>query len=386
MKRITWFFIIIFLFLNPFVAYAQDIVITENGAGSENSVLEQTTSEVVVVQSNNSDIQNNILVNANTGNNSVTQSSGDSKIDSGDAQINTIVSNSANTNVLTDQNCCQDSQPNTEIIGNGTDTTNSIDLQNTNTNTFVSQNNAVIKTKISGIVNTGNNLVADNLGSATILTGDAKVVTSVKNGPVNTTTYSVSSSSSIENPNTKISNNASNSQNTISVTKSTNNQLFLDNNSVILNEVIIDANTGGNLISKNIGDIKIVTGNILIDLIIQNDPINTNIVEFTCCTEIIDEPVDPIDPNDPTNPADPITNSGNSSTGSSNNSNNSANGSGIGGGGILGLSNTSSGEKYDIKFFIGILSMVLGLGIIIDSLGKTKNVKANHKNEKKFSI
>jgi len=75
---------------------ALEITITENGSGSSSEVASDISSETVVQQSNNSQVTNNVGVNADTGGNSVSGSSGEANITTGDISSNVLIANSAN--------------------------------------------------------------------------------------------------------------------------------------------------------------------------------------------------------------------------------------------------------------------------------------------------
>jgi hypothetical protein len=357
-KYLLYLFICVVLIANPIVVLAEEIVVSENGSGTANVVATQTTSETIVVQTNNTDIQNAVSLDANTGQNIVNDSSSNASIITGDSTTDLQVVNQANSNVLVNP-CCEDKKASSEISENGSNSENSINSTQINSSTYVSKNNATIKTSIKGMVNTGKNKVSDNTGSAKIVTGDIYVNTSIKNASVNNSIVVMHEPSVKHIDDKAVKQNGALSKNNILHTEIFDNQIFIDNNAVILNEVLIDANTGSNLVRGNIGEVKIVTGNILTDLLIDNVNINTSVVSFTCCTEGIDVPVDP----NPVNPTTPNKTQSGSSNNSASNSSSSI--GGIGGTNILGLSDTSSGEKYDLRFWVGFISMVLGISFII---------------------
>lgn len=90
---------LLFFFLTMSPTIADDLSITGNGSGSENSISVDNESSTVVDQSNNADINNDVDASANTGGNSVEGNTGGSvNVNTGDATTNVSITNQANVN------------------------------------------------------------------------------------------------------------------------------------------------------------------------------------------------------------------------------------------------------------------------------------------------
>jgi hypothetical protein len=105
-----------------------DIEISGNGADSDNDVYVDLDNEVGVKQTNNADIENDIDVEAESGDNKAEDNTGGKvSIDTGDADVEVGVENKANFNGLNLDDCCELSGE-LKISGNGSDSDNKIDL------------------------------------------------------------------------------------------------------------------------------------------------------------------------------------------------------------------------------------------------------------------
>ncbi|KKT58494.1 MAG: hypothetical protein UX91_C0006G0032 [Candidatus Amesbacteria bacterium GW2011_GWB1_47_19] len=92
------------------LVFAQELTITGNGGGSENSIVVQSGSSINVRQGNSIDVVNDIKSSANTGGNSASGNSGNAVIQTGDATTEVDIKNFFNTNfVKTD--CCATPAP-----------------------------------------------------------------------------------------------------------------------------------------------------------------------------------------------------------------------------------------------------------------------------------
>ncbi|MCX7928208.1 MAG: hypothetical protein N2558_00795 [Patescibacteria group bacterium] len=373
MSKFFVFLIFFFIFLcQPKCALGYELTISDNGSDSSSQAIVQLSNSVNVLQTNNSSIQNDVFSNTNTGSNLIDQSGDEVNVKTGDAKISQTAINLSNQNGFKD-NCCETAKINQQvnINNNGSNSTNTVSSSSNLSNNFVSQNSAVIKTKIVGVANTGLNKANDNSRNTKITTGDVKVVTSVKNGPINSSISSLPANLSEDASSFRFIDNAYVGGSSANNFKNLKNNVFVENSSVILNEVFVDANSGENFIGGNLGDSAIITGDIFLDILLRNDYINSNFISFNCC--FFDNGDDPDDP--PTVPEDSIIKNPNDGSANNNNANFLSKTSflgenAIGGGEILGLSKTSSEKSLDLNYLFGILFLVLGLGMIIDSAGK----------------
>ena len=347
----------------PTMAKALEIVITDNGSGSNNEVQTQVETSTNIEQSNESNISNEVVTEANTGGNEASgNTGGDINLTTGDVNQNLSIENSVNSSVVETECCPQDASVN--ISGNGADSENGVFLAlNNNTDVYIGQN-ADVKNKIKGVANTGENTANSNTnGNVSIDTGNIYAGGSIENGPINI--HSVRVPSGGGDYSLKIVENAASSINEIAAWFDNDNYVFVNNEADIFNFVNWDLNTGRNNANGNTGgDVSIKTGDIFFDFIIRNGPINVGSVEISCC-----DIFDPGDPSD--NDDNPPPGGGPSDPGSSNNPGSSqgtllssAAATEAGGPGLVGLSDTGSELAQAIFFWAGIIMIAGGAKLI----------------------
>ena len=189
---------------------------SENGSSSVNDASVSQTTNNSTQQNNDATIENNLLLDANTGDNSANgNTDGDTTIHSGDATIEAQTFNVANSNleggnwwlVLVNEagqwvgkilgqpdGASFAGSAGTEFVvsengeitainsGNGTGSQNTSAISTTENNTTVQNNTAHIQNNINLSANTGENRANDNTGGdTTIKTGDAKIVANLVN-------------------------------------------------------------------------------------------------------------------------------------------------------------------------------------------------------------
>lgn len=296
------------------------IVNTGNGSNSDNSGTVDTTDTSATIQDNNANINNNLNLDSDSGNNSAGQNLGDSTIETGDANTTGTILNSVNTNIegvlVSETNIVEDTvgdvvldfaatcvagcESGSETIitnlGNGSESENT-GLINETADSLTSQNNdAVVGNEMVLTANSGNNLTNDNTnGDSNISTGDANVVGNVLNFLNNNLAGNVIFSvvnifgdlvgdiiipsdyakyfASAEQQQSSVANesNGSNSENTGIINNTNSQETAQFNNAEIVNNVELVATTGTNQTSNNTaGDNKIETGNAYADSQIVN--------------------------------------------------------------------------------------------------------------------
>lgn len=372
-KRLVSLVVLLVSFFLVFApsAKAIEVVISGNGAESTNEVAVEQTSEIVIEQTNEANIENEVEVEANTGDNTVSENTGgDVTIDTGDVVAQVVVENAVNDSSV-EIECCL-SGVDVIVADNGADSQNTVELEMDGETSVVVQQTANIVNKVSGSANTGDNVASNNNGNVTIDTGDIYVSGGVNNGPVNVTHVGGSSGSGDVSVN--ISENGADSINSIFLALNNSSDIQISSFFDINNNVAWNLNTGGNEASGNSGDVEIITGDIFFDFFIKNGPINIGGIDWGCCN--LSDPADPEgsnDPNDPSDPSDP--DSGDPEIGGSNSSSGSSGGGGDGGGNsssssdvgglsILGLSDTSSAQAKSVIFFAGLIMMIAGFRLI----------------------
>ena len=361
LKLLTLFSVINLVFAPSVLAL--ELNISGNGDGSESSastVIETTTT---VIQENNLNIDNNLSTDANTGGNSVSgNTNSDINIETGDITQSVTVENNGNFSSV-DIPCCQESSE-IEVVNNGSDSINSINLtQSNSTNVIVSQNVNISNT-INGYANTGDNSSNNNTqGSVLISSGNIKVSGGIMNGPLNLS--SITAGTGGFGILASINQNGANSDSKIYADFNNETNIFQLFHADIGNFVNWRLNTGGNEASENTGsDIDIKTGGIEFDFFIRN-LLNIGKVDLGCCV------FDPGDPAIEEEPAEEDVEQDEEDEEDGDNDNDDDGGDGeilpsaaateAGGPGIAGLSDTSSGQAQTIIFFAGLLLITLGI-------------------------
>ncbi|KKQ97453.1 MAG: hypothetical protein UT24_C0008G0037 [Candidatus Woesebacteria bacterium GW2011_GWB1_39_12] len=373
-RRFVAIVLVLNLLLGRGVGYvkAEEFVITDNGSGSSSEVNITQESQTTVTQSNASETSNSVDTNTNTGGNSVSENTnGDASITTGDAASQVVVENSGNTSTV-NIGCCPTPSEVT-ISGNGSDSTNAINITSSSQTTITSNQTATITNYISGTASTGSNSANDNSGgNVTITTGNITVSAKIINAPVNTSSVSVKSG----NPGliAKISENGTDSNNDISVSFFNDTEVYTQFAADIENYLLWDLNSGGNQADGNSGgNVTIKTGDIDLEVFINNF-INLGNVEVDCCEDIFD-PGDKDDEPDrgglpPSVEKDKEKDNNTSPPGSILPS---AAATEAGGPGIIGLSDTSSEGAQALFFFLALAMISLGGKIVVDELFPQKN-------------
>ncbi len=314
---------------------ATDIVIEDNGSNSENEVVVNNTQATEVTQTNTANITNNITTNSNTGGNITSDNTGgETTVSTGDITTEVNATNIGNVSAVSSDCCTTSSDSNLTIQGNGTGSQNLIAANITGNSTYQVYQTAFVQNNIQNYANTGNNTAVDNSDSVKIETGDISVKSSLSNQNINLAT--IKGGISFLSLNALISGNGANSDNKITSNLASNFDIFIDNFAVIKNSIDENANTGGNLVEGNSSDVEIETGDIHIDDVIDNGPINSTLVSADCCPDGSPVPADPDDNKQP-----PATTGGGGGSGGS------SPGSGLGnssGGQVLAAAIGSAGQ------------------------------------------
>ena len=313
----------------------------ENGAYSTNDISVDNQNNTDTTINNDADILNNMDLDATTGNNTTSfNTGGDSTITTGDANIAANVLNVANSTLfggavfvvnifgdLVGDIIFPDNIPSYASGQSGSDTTlantgngawseNNASLTNTNNNQIGIDNYATIQNNLNIDAQTGDNEASFNTGGNNLIdTGDvdvnAKVVNIANLNMVGTGTETepiwlilvnnmgtwtgkimgsalgadFASGAGLEftvdpagNINIGNNGNGTGSQNTASLNNENNSSLNINNNANVVNNINIDANTGGNKASYNTGgNSTIETGDVNVAASIVNF-VNTVIV------------------------------------------------------------------------------------------------------------
>lgn len=189
---------------------------TGNGDGSTNNILVQGDDNDEISQFNTANIENNLIITAESGDNDTSRNTnGSSSIETGDTNVLAQVLNIANLNLVGGDYWLvivneagqwvgkilgaggDGNYAGSEILefivgengaitvknsGNGEGSTNTINIESQDNDTITQVNNANIVNNVNLSANTGGNSASRNTGGdSTITTGDASVVASIVN-------------------------------------------------------------------------------------------------------------------------------------------------------------------------------------------------------------
>ncbi len=272
------------------------VTISGNGVDSHNSVdlsnnggRDNSQGNVNVVQTNNADVHNNVDSNASTGYNEAERNTGGNvDVSTGNATSNVTVSTMANANAAIVAGSGSGSTLTADILGNGVDSRNEIELDAHHSIMIWQTNEADVHNNVDSNAKTGGNEAERNTGgNVTVSTGDATANTTVNN-KVNFN--SVDADCGCEMSITaKIAGNGVDSNNTIEAEHlSSTLGIYqggkdLGNNADLWNQVGADAKTGYNEAESNTaavdpGDpVKVMTGNANSNVTVSNTA-NENVV------------------------------------------------------------------------------------------------------------
>lgn len=275
--------------LFPYPVFADEIVVSGNGDGSQNGISINETKSNTTVQENEAVVENKIDSVADTGGNSVDNNSGEVEITTGDIAQAVTVINSGNSNQA-ETGCCNGDPGSMKITDNGTDSNNEIDLNHSTSNTVNVNNNLQLSNNIQVTSNTGDNEASGNSGDVAIETGGVNILAQILNKNLNSNKVTVSSSDPLSN--LKISGNGNGSKNEVNDNAKEYNQYSITNALVLDNTFISYANTGGNKAKGNLGKVFISTGSIMLDIILANYA-NSNELIDQCCKNNPPSPTPP---------------------------------------------------------------------------------------------
>lgn len=354
------------LVMLPFAARstsAQEIIITDNGSGSNNEITITNTSSTTVNQSNDAQITNSVNTQANTGENTLNNNTAENtSVQTGNISTSTTIQNNLNQSVA-NVGCCDNKESSANISNNGSESQNAISYTNTTTTVVTAQNTATITNNVQGTAVTGNNSASQNLGNVSITTGDIKVEEKIKN---------ISNNSQVTLKTNvggdfilTIKGNGEGSENTITLTENRNNIVTVNNVSDILNNSLWNLITGNNTGDYNNGNVVIKTGNIDLSVLVDNE-VNKSKVEIDCCKKPGENPPPGNGgENPPPPPPPPPSNGGNGGNAGNGNNGNVGNdgggGAGRGGEVLAAVTKEILPITGNLWFIIAILGNILML-------------------------
>lgn len=261
-----------------------NIVISGNGAGSDNATTVAQTNVNSVTQNNTANVTNNVTSNANTGNNDANfNTGGNVDVQTGGATTVTNVSNTLNSNAA-QSNCCAAGGTDVLVKGNGAFSDNQADLTSTNVNTVKQNNNANVTNNVTSNANTGKNDANLNTGGdVKIQTGPATTATTVKT-QANSNTAVIGGVGAMVTPTAsfRIIGNGAGSNNAIVAELTNVNSVDQDNYAYVTNNVTNNANTGKNDAKFNTGGDVAVTAGPATSLVGVDNKVNFNYAAVDC--------------------------------------------------------------------------------------------------------
>ena len=207
----------------------------------------------------------------------------DVAINTGDANSSsTINNNNINSNNYDGACDCPSGNVSAVIGDNGAYSNNALNL-GINNNTDVSQSNsAYITNNVLNHANSGYNSADNNNGDVVIITGRAGAYIKISNKNININVDPSGNGSSIIS--LLINGNGAGSVNLASLIFNNSLKYTSSNIAVLFNNVVNEANTGGNTANYNNGTVLIATGDAVSIVEIANEDINGSTVELCACT------------------------------------------------------------------------------------------------------
>src|SRR3989344_5464510 len=295
MKRLLQFnlSLALILLLSRFAApvFAEiQIEVSDNCAGSVNSVDQSTSQTTDTSQSNTAEVTNEVHEESSSGTNSISDSNGQtSEITTGNVDSSTSVTTQINNSQVT-TGCCQGEQTIT-ISGNGSGSTNTVNSQVSQNTTVSVIQSAQVKNNFSTKAISGVNTVKDSAGNVLIITGDVineQSVDTVLNEAIITGKVSLTDVLIL------LKGNAADSDNLVNLKLTDNLTIFRENEATVKNNFYSELISGNNSVLGNLNNVIIKTGDIISKIDVVNGPVNSGGVEVLCCED--GQPIPPTIP------------------------------------------------------------------------------------------
>lgn len=228
-----------------------DVEISGNGSDSDNEAKLDMKSSNGIFQDNYGKVNNNLNVDAKTGDNEADDNTGgEVEIETGDSEVSLGVLNMLNSNMARiGGGDSEGSALSLWILGNGSDSENEIDADIENENVITQDNSAHVSNDMDVDADTGYNGADDNTGGlVSIETGDAMVEALVANAG-NFNWADMSCDCLFDDLTAKVAGNGADSDNEIDLELSDgkDNGVFQDNGAHLSNDLDgLDATTGDN--------------------------------------------------------------------------------------------------------------------------------------------
>lgn len=266
----------------PVMAGSTTLVISGNGASTDNDVNLTQESTTTVVQSNEAKISNDVEAEATTGGNDANMNTGgDVMVSTGKASTGVGITNEANTNVTDVSGCCS-SDAEVVVSGNGYKSDNEANLTLVNDTEVYQDNEAKIKNDVEAESKTGGNDANMNTGGDVMIsTGKADTTVLISN-KANANSATIGDGSGSGYISLKIMDNGAKTLNDINLTLDRSLLVTQGNFADIQNKVDAEASSGKNDANMNTGgDVMIDTGNASTGVGIDNMA-NFNYADLGC--------------------------------------------------------------------------------------------------------
>lgn len=259
------------------------------GAESENDASATFTNDVTAVQTNDADLDNDIGVDASTGENSADTNTGSGDVETGNAEASTSQENTANGNSFTSSGSMMSALFSNwaRNITTGFSSTNTSDSSIDNEMDVVSTNTALFSNVSDILLNTGDNTADSNTGSGGADTGNAEGMAVIIND-ANANAVMVEIEGADTNSLTAVNDTTgaeSDNDTTTSVTGDID--IISTNDADFDNDAVVDVNTGANSSDTNTGSGMVETGNGEGSILIDNGSIfnqNATSLSFNSAT------------------------------------------------------------------------------------------------------
>ena len=268
--------------VSPVLAAETTLEISGNGSDSDSTINLGQSNTTAVVQSNNANVTNDVVANADSGHNDANRNTGgDVTVDTGDAKTDVKVSNSLNSNTAS-VDCCGANDTSVLISGNGDKSDNDVNLTESSKTEVYQDNKAYVKNDIDADANSGKNDANRNTGgSVEVATGDATANVDVST-TANANWAKVGGDGSSSLVDVRILGNGADSDNTVNLGLGNSTILRQDNSAYVKNYIDADADSGHNDANRNTGgDVLIDTGDATADVEVDN-MVNFNWADVDC--------------------------------------------------------------------------------------------------------
>ena len=162
--------------------------ITGNGDGSTNTVAVSNTTATTVSINQDANVTNNVSQSAVTGHNSANGNNADVTVETGNIIAQETVQNGPINISHVSQSSDENGSVQVTVSGNGVGSVNTVSSNSVNTNMITVTNCATVINNLKSLYLTGGNSANSNNGQVSIITGNISSMVTIQNGPINVNT------------------------------------------------------------------------------------------------------------------------------------------------------------------------------------------------------